>query len=147
MEIPAYVQRALHRPLHQDVFAEGGQLLGARGRAQRAVGYLGHAALSVIIALLYVGFFRAVGAVDHLVAWGALGGLVHFAIGGAVVHAVFPVIDPPHAAAGLGRLGFAYAAYGRRDVLTFFGGHIVFGILLGVLYPALHTALNIASAL
>jgi hypothetical protein len=28
MESPAYLQRALRRPLRQDVFAEGGRLLG-----------------------------------------------------------------------------------------------------------------------
>lgn len=65
MEIPAYLQRALHRPLRQDVFAKSGLLLGVEGLAQRFVGYLGHATLSVLIALLYAVFFRATGAVDH----------------------------------------------------------------------------------
>jgi hypothetical protein len=147
MEVPAYWQRALRRPLRQDVFAEGGQLLGVVGRAQRPVGYLGHATLSVLIALLYAAFFRAVGAVENLMAWGALGALVHFTVGGLVVAAAFPVIDPPSAAAGLRRVGFAYTGYGRRDAMTFLAGHLSFGLLLGVLYPALHPALTVQDAL
>ncbi len=35
MEGPTYLQRALPRPLRQDVFAEGGLLRGVRGTAQR----------------------------------------------------------------------------------------------------------------
>ncbi len=147
MELPAYAQRALHRPLRQDVFAESGLLVGVEGPAQRWAGYLVHATLSVLIALLYTAFFRAVGAGEHLMAWGALGALVHFALGGLVVAAVFPVVDPRATAAGLRRLGFAYARYGRRDLLTFLGGHLSFGVLLGLLYPALHPTLTLRAAL
>jgi hypothetical protein len=147
MEIPAYLQRALGLPLRQDVFGEGGLLLGVRGRAQRLAGYAGHAVLSVLIAVLYAAFFAAVGAEEHLLAWGLLGGLVHFVIGGLVVAAIFPVLDPPSRAAGLRRVGFAYARYGRRDVLTFLGGHLTFGLLIGVLYPVLHPMLAVQAAL
>jgi hypothetical protein len=35
MEVPTYLQRALPRPLRQDVFAEGGLLRGVRGTVQR----------------------------------------------------------------------------------------------------------------
>jgi hypothetical protein len=69
------------------------------------------------------------------------------AIGGLLVAAVFPVADPDSAAAGLRRVGFAYARYGRRDVLTFLAGHVGFGLLLGLLYPGLHSALDLPTAL
>lgn len=142
METPAYLQKALHLPLRQDVFAEAGRLLGARGRATRVVGYLGHATLAALIGCAYAGFFQLVGE-DRLLAWGAVGGLVHFLIGGAVVGAVFPVVDGhvvrPHP-------GFAYRHYGRRDVTTFLAGHLTFGTLLGLLYPALHPALELHTA-
>ncbi len=146
MELPAYLQRGVGLPLRQDVFAEGGEILRVRGRAQRVVGYLGHATLSVLIALLYATFFRLIAAQNHLLAWGALGGLVHFTIGGFVVAVAFPVVDPSSAAAGHTRVGFAYAHYGRRDVLTFIGGHVIFGLIIGALYPALHAQLSIAAA-
>ena len=92
METPAHLQRALRLPLRQAVFAEGGILLGARGRAKRVVGYLGHATLAAAIACVYAAFFPLVGE-DHLLAWGAFGALLHFVIGGGVARAVFPVVD------------------------------------------------------
>lgn len=155
METPAYAQRALGRPLRQDVFAEAGILLRAPARVTRIVGWLGHGALAAAIACLYAAFFHLVGE-DHLLAWGAVGGLVHFAIGGAVVGALFPLVQhrpdepgPPGETRGwLSRPhpGFAYRRYGPRDVITFLGGHLTFGVLLGVLYPALHPALGVAAA-
>ncbi len=72
---------------------------------------------------------------------------MHFAIGGLVVAVAFPVVDPPSVGAGRRRLGFAYARYGPRDVLTLLGGHLFFGLLLGLLYPALHPALVVEAAL
>ncbi len=68
-------------------------------------------------------FFQLIAAQNHLLAWGAFGGPVHFTIGGIMVAVAFPVVDPSAAAAGPTGVGFAYARYGRRDVLTFLGGH------------------------
>jgi hypothetical protein len=146
MEMPAYVQRARGRPLRQDVFTEGGVLLRAPAPRRRIVGYLGHIALAVLISLFYAAFFLAVGD-DHLLAWGALGGLVHFAVGGLVVGAVFPMTDSEVGMRGLRSPGFAYRCYGRRDVTTFFAGHITFGCLLGLLYPVLHPVLSVGAVL
>jgi hypothetical protein len=145
MEGPLYLQRAAGRRVYQDVFAEGGALLGVRGPAQRVVGYLGHAVLSVVIALLYAVFFQAV-ARDHLLVWGAFGGLVHFTVGALVVGAAFPVLTKQTPADGSLTPGVAYARYGRRDVLTFFGGHLLFGLLFALLYSALHPELGARSA-
>ena len=142
METPAYLQKALHRPLRQDVFAEAGILLGVRRRGNRLVGYLGHATLAALIASAYAAFFRLVGE-DLLLGWGAVGGFVHFLVGGAVVGALFPVVDEHVERA---HPGFAYRHYGRRDVLTFLVGHLTFGILLGLLYPLLHPSLDITAA-
>jgi hypothetical protein len=147
MEVPAYAQRLLRLPVHQDVFAEAGVIIGMRGKGRRLVGYLGHAVLSVLIAVLYAVFFRAVGSHEQLLAWGALGGLVHFTIGGLVVDSGFPVLDREVLAEGEHRLGFAYANYGRRDVLTFLGGHVFFGMLIGALYPMFHPAVGAWAAL
>ena len=141
METPAYVQRALHLPLRQDVFAEAGVLLGVTGSGRRLLGWVGHAVLAAVIACAYAGFFTIVGE-DHLLAWGAVGGLVHFAVGGAVVAALFPVVDATVTAR---RPGFAYRQYGRLDVVTFLAGHLTFGLLVGALYPLLHPQLSAAA--
>ena len=155
METPAYLQRALGLPLRQDVFAEGGTLLGVHGRATRVAGYLGHAVLAAAIACAYAALFHLVGE-DDLLLWGGVGGLIHFVVGGIVVGGVFPVLQQEP---GLRRPtpisrgwhsgphpGFAYRRYGRRDVVTFLGGHLTFGCLLGVLYPALHPGLAVGAA-
>lgn len=70
---------------------------------------------------------------------GASGGLLHFAIGGAVFPVDDAVVDAKHP-------GFAYRRYGRRDVTTFLTGHLTFGSLLGVLYPVLDPTLGLHSA-
>lgn len=156
MQGPAYLQKALQLPLRQDVFAEGGMLLGARGTRTRAVGYTGHAVLAAVIACGYASFFYVVGE-ERLLAWGLLRGVIHFLIGGAVVAALFPLLPEPTAQPDLrgasrgwlsGRHpGFAYRKYGTRDVLTFLGGHLVFGGLLGIVYPALHPTLTVGAVL
>jgi hypothetical protein len=129
--------------VRQDIFAEGGAILRARGRGRRFVGYLGHAVFSAVIAGLYAAFFTAIRAEDHLVRWGLLGGLVHFAIGGLVVgtfrhlHPEMPEhVQPP---------GVFYRHYGRRDVLTFLVGHLLFGAVVGVLYAFLHPSAGLAA--
>lgn len=77
---------------------------------------------SVVMALLYAVFFHILAAADHLMAWRAVEGLVHLAIGGLIVTTFLPVADPQSVVAGLRRVGFGYACYGRRDVLTYLSG-------------------------
>ncbi len=155
MEGPAYLQKALGLPLRQDVFVEAGILLKARGTRTRLLGYAGHAVLAAVIACAYAGFFHAVGE-ERLLAWGLIGGLIHFFVGGVVMAALFPFLpetttQPDLKTASNGwrsgpHPGFAYRKYGARDALTFLGGHLVFGSLLGVVYPALHPTLTAAAA-
>ena len=134
MEAPVYLQRALGLPVHQDVFAEGGTLLGAPPRLRRLVGWLGHGTLAALLALLYVLAADLAGLDDRLWLWGLLGGLVHGVVGGLVV-GLFPTVEP-QAARG-GAHGVFYRRYGLPDVLTFLSGHLVFGALVGLLYSAL----------
>ena len=134
MEAPVYLQRAAGLPVHQDVFAEGGTLLRAPRRVRRLVGWAGHGLLAAVIAVLYAGFFDAVGAQDRLWLWGLLGGAVHALVGGIVV-GVFPTVEP-QAAGGLSH-GVFYRRYGSLDVLTFLSGHLLFGALVGTLYALL----------
>jgi hypothetical protein len=85
----------------------------------------------VLIAWLYARFFRLIAVEDYLLAWATVAGLVHCPIGGLVVAAAFPIVDAAAATARLRRVGFAYVRYGRRDLLTFLGGHVTFGLLVG----------------
>lgn len=145
MEIPAYAQRALGLGVYQDIFAEAGAILRAPGRGRRVVGYVGHSVLAVGIVLLYATFFAAVAHNDHLALWGLFAGVVHAALGGVVVGA-WPDLDPrmPHVVPAP---GVFYRHYGRRDVLTFLGGHLWFGVLAATLYAVLHQAVPVAAVL
>ncbi len=135
MEVPAYVQRSLGLPVRQDIFAEAGAMLRAPHRWRRVVGWVGHATTAVVVAMLYAALFESVGAKDSLVVWGIAGGLAHFAIGGLVVGA-FPLLHPgmPERVAAP---GVFYWRYGALDVVTFLGGHLVFGALVGLVFGAL----------
>lgn len=144
MEVPAYAQRALNLGLRQDVFAESGAILRAPRRYLRMVGWVGHALLAVAIVLLYSTFFLAVGN-DHLAWWGAVAGAVHGGLGGVVVGAwpdLHPGIPDRVAAPGV-----FYRHYGRRDVITFCVGHLIFGIVTGTVYAALHSGLPVSAVL
>ena len=145
MEVPAYTQRALGLGVRQDIFNEGGAILRARGQARRLVGFAGHSMLAVAIVLLYATFFAAVARNDHLALWGVFAGAVHGLLGGVVVGA-WPDLHPqmPHK---VPPPGVFYRHYGRRDVLTFLGGHLWFGALAGTLYAFLHADLAPAAAL
>jgi hypothetical protein len=74
MELPAYVQRAIGKPVSEDVIAENGAILRAPGPWRRPVGWLAHAVAAVLIVLLYWTFFAAVGN-DHLLWCGLFAGV------------------------------------------------------------------------
>ena len=145
METPAYVQRALRLGVRQDIFSEAGAILRAPARYRRLAGWFSHATLAIAIVLLYATFFAAVAHNDHLVFWGVFAGAVHAVVGGVVVGAWVDLHpDMPHAVAAP---GVFYRHYGPRDVLTFLGGHLVFGALAGALYALLHQGLTPGAAL
>lgn len=144
MEVPAYAQRAMGLGVHQDIFAEAGSILRAPRRYLRPVGWLGHGLLAVAIVLMYSTFFAAVGN-DHLAWWGVFAGAVHGALGGIVIGAwadLHPGIPSRLAAPGV-----FYRHYGRRDVITFCVGHLVFGVVAGIVYVLVHRGLAPAAAL
>ncbi len=87
MEMPAYLQKQAGLGVRQDIFAETGAILRVPKRWQRVAGWFGHAVTAVVVAMLYRVLFEAVQADSHLVAWGIVGGVVHFGVGGLVVGA------------------------------------------------------------
>ncbi len=135
MEVPVYLQKAFGLPVRQDIFAEAGAMLRVPARLRRTAGWIAHAATGAAVAVLYALFFAAVNADDRFVLWGLLAGVVHFAVGGVVVGG-FPLLHPDMARP-TPPPGVFYRHYGRLDVVTFLGGHLLFGVLVGVLYAVL----------
>lgn len=144
MEVPAYTQRRFGLPVHQDIFAESGAILRAPRWCRRAVGWVGHATLAVAIVALYSTFFAAVGN-DHLLWWGVFAGAVHGGLGGVVVGAWSDL--HPDIPDRLPAPGVFYRHYGRWDVMTFCGGHLVFGAVAGTVYALAHSDLTAAAIL
>ncbi len=132
MEGPVYMQKALGLDLKQNIFRTWGRMMGLHGGAGHLAGFLFHQALAAAIALLYAGFFRALGATDHLWLWGLLGAAIHYLIAGLVVRAL-PSVDP-NVPGRVGEQGAYYKNYGPLDMATFLMGHLSFGLLVGVLY-------------
>lgn len=135
MELPAYTQRALGLPVRQDIFVETGAILRAPERFRSLVGWLGHACTAAFIAMGYAGFFAAVSAQPPNLWWGLLAGTIHFAAG-AMVIAAYPLVHPD-VPKRLPSPGFSYRRWGRRDVITFLLGHLLYGALVAALYRAL----------
>lgn len=144
MEMPAYLQKSLGLEVRQDIFDEAGAILRAPQRYRRLVGWVGHGVLAVLIVLMYATFFAAVAGNDQLAWWGVFAGAVHGLLGGVVVGA-WPDLHP-QMPDRLQAPGVFYRHYGRRDVVTFIGGHLWFGLVVGVLYALLHEALPSSAA-
>jgi hypothetical protein len=144
MEVPAYVQRFARKRLLQDVFAENGAIVRAPLWCRRPAGWVIHALAAVLIVLLYATFFAGVGN-DHLLWWGLFAGVVHGILGGLVIGAWSDL--HPDIPERLRPPGVFYRHYGRRDVITFCIGHVVFGAVAGTVYAVLHRDLPVTAIL
>lgn len=132
MEGPVYLQKAIGLDLKQNIFRTWGRMLGLRGGAGYAAGFLFHQVLAAVIALVYAAGFALLGVTDNLWLWGLVGAAVHYAIAGLVVRTL-PSVDP-NDPGRVGEQGAYYRNYGPLDMATFLMGHTSFGLLVGVLY-------------
>ena len=95
-----------------------------------------HGVMSIVFGLIHVAFYTALGLERGLVAWGLLFGFVHWLISGmglSMVPAMHPLMksgqmDPPGAFA---------LSYPPMTAMGFFVLHIVFGVVVGVVYAGL----------
>lgn len=136
MELPVYVQKAMRRPVRQDIFQTWGSLFGLRGTSGYIAGIVFHEALAAAVAVGYAAWFHLVDVDGSLWFWGALGALVHYAVATVVVR-FLPSRDS--STGEVGRQGVGYRRYGVRDVVTMFVGHLLFGVLTGIVYALLHS--------
>lgn len=99
-----------------------------------AAGTAVHLALSAVVGVAYAVAFDALGATDGLLLWGALGGLVHWLIGGLVLTVLATAARPADGpfAPGPYALGL-----GRAEAAVFFLAHLAYGAAFGTLYASL----------
>ncbi len=123
--------------LKMDMMRMRGTMVNVHGGAGRAVGMLIHLGGSGLIAVIYAWLFDLLGARDHLWLWGLLGGAIHWVFAGlflAMVPAMHPEIPERRPVPG------AFARnFGVPDVPGFLMGHVLYGVVVGILYASFHT--------
>ena len=99
------------------------------------VGAISHAAMSLVLGLIYAVFFLPFSEGSNLVGWGVLYGLVHWIVVGLNLEGM-GYIHPLRRASELRRLSAFAASYPRETVVGFLVLHLVFGLVVGGLYTA-----------
>ena len=137
MVVPFYMGiAAMPNQMRMNLFLMLGTMAVLRGGpVAYQVGAMVHAVMSIVFALIHVAVYQALGLESELVAWGALGGLVHWIIVGmglGMMRFMHPLIrggemDDPGAFA----MGFP-----AMTAMGFLMLHILFGILVGAFYEA-----------
>ncbi len=135
---------ALGVDLRMDLLLMWGTLFRVRGALRQVVGLAMHAAVSLVIGVIYAVGFQLFGARDGLLLWGLLGGTIHWLFAGlflAIVPSMHPEVPEQHPAPG----PFA-RNLGGGEVSAFLAGHLVYGLSFGVAYAILNPG-GAASAL
>ncbi len=113
-----------------------GTMLLIHGTSGQLVGMAIHLIGSGAIALIFAWCYARLGAHDHFWALGLLGGAILWLIAG-VFMTLIPAIhlEIPEQRHGPGAF---LVNYGTHEVIIFLIGHLLFGLVVGVLYPLLH---------
>ncbi len=106
------------------------------GTAGQVLGMAIHLIGSGAIAVIFAWFYQRLGARNHFWAWGLLGGAILWIIAG-VLMGVMPAIHPEIPEQRQGP-GVFLIHYGMHEVMVFLIGHLLFGLVVGMLYPLLH---------
>jgi hypothetical protein len=116
-------------------------LLRLPERTEPVAGLLVHLLVSIGVAGGYALGFRAAGVTDTGWAWGLVGGVIHWVVGGTIL-GVLPTDDSAVHLPG------AFARrLGPAGAVGFLAAHLVFGLVTGVVYFILHSEGGINAAL
>jgi hypothetical protein len=138
MVLMSMTMKAAGAPMDMNIIRMWGTMLKLRGGAMQAAGWMMHLIASAVIALIYAWGFDVLGVEDNLWLWGLIGGVIHWFLGGLflmMVPPMHPEIPEQRPAPG------AFAKnFGMVDVMGFLMGHLVYGLLVGILYAYWHSA-------
>ncbi len=113
-------------------------MVGVHGTAGQVVGLAIHIVGSGLLALFFARAFALGGVSDQLWLWGVLGGSILWAIAGLFM-GIVPVMHP-EIPVRLPAPGYFVANCGVPDVVTFLVGHLIYGVVVGVVYALFHSA-------
>jgi hypothetical protein len=118
-------------------------LLGLRERGTPVAGFLLHLLVSVGVAAGYAMGFRVAGVMDMGWAWGLVGGVIHWVAAGT-----FLAVAAGDGGAVAAELPGPFARrLGPGGAVAFLVAHLLFGLVAGVVYFALHSAGGVQAAL
>ena len=138
MVLMSLMVKATGAPLEMSIIRMWGTMFKLHGTAMHLVGWIIHLVASAAIALLYAWGFDLLGVDDNLWLWGLIGGVIHWIVGGlflAMVPPLHPELPERRPAPG------AFASnYGALDMAGFLMTHLVYGLIVGILYAYWHSA-------
>jgi hypothetical protein len=115
-----------------------GTMVLAQGTTAQVLGMLIHLVGSGGIAVIFAWFFDRLSASQHFWAWGLLGGVILWIIAGLFMGLV-PFLHPeiPEQRPGP---GVFLMHFGALEGIIFLIGHVLYGVVVGILYAAFHPA-------
>ncbi len=115
-----------------------GALVLAHGTTAQVLGMLIHLVGSGAIAVIFAWCFARLGASDHFWAWGLLGGVILWIIAGSFM-AFVPLMHPEIPEQRIGPGAFLIN-FGILEGIIFLIGHLLYGLVVGLVYAGLHPA-------
>ncbi|MFQ6027419.1 MAG: hypothetical protein ACE5Q6_08000 [Dehalococcoidia bacterium] len=116
------------------------RLLGTMMLPDGAMAYVGgamiHAVMSIVFAIIHVALYAAFGLDSNLVVWGLLFGAVHWAVVGMAL-GMMPMMHVGIKNGTIGAPGAFAMGYPMMTTGGFLMLHLVFGLLVGLVYGAL----------
>ena len=116
------------------------RLLGTMMLPDGTMAYIGggmmHGVMSIVFGLIHVAIYTALGLEGNLAVWGLLFGAVHWVIVGMAL-GMMPMMHAGIKKGVIGAPGAFALGYPKMTVGGFFMLHLVFGLLVGLVYGAL----------
>ncbi len=125
----------LPQQMKMNLFMMLGTMMLPAGVAAFAMGAMIHAGMSIVFGLIHGAVFAAADIDSAEAAWGLLFGLVHWGIVGMTL-GMLPLMHPRMRSGEIDEPGFYALNYPPMTAIGFLMLHLVFGVIVGVLYGA-----------
>ena len=121
--------------MKMNLFMMLGTMVLPVGAAAFLMGAMVHAGMSVVFGLIHGGVFAALDIDSAEAAWGLLFGVAHWAVVGMSL-GMLPLMHPRMRSGEIASPGFFALGYPPMTAMGFLMLHLVFGVIVGVLYGA-----------
>ncbi len=112
-----------------------GSMIGMRGGSAYMAGFAMHLMASAAFGVVHAAIFAAGDIADGVLLWGAVFGLAHAVMSGAML-TMMPAMHPEMQAGRMEAPGAFAISLGRPTAMGFLMLHVIFGAVVGVIYAA-----------